>query len=95
MPAIVTNPNTVNGFTAMESPVSPSSDDMMSPLDSPEYHPTDFAKTPLEEFYEKVEKCRAMTPNGAFTMFKDATELVNHEALDTAFELVKRSRLFE
>ena len=89
MPAIVTNPNAVSELTALESPVSPSSEDM-SPLDSPEYHPTDFAKTPLEEFYEKVEKCRAMTPNGAFTMFKDATELEHHEALEAAFELVER-----
>ncbi|CAG8608929.1 11064_t:CDS:2 [Paraglomus brasilianum] len=89
MPAIVTNPNAVSELTALESPVSPSSEDM-SPLDSPEYHPTDCPKTPLEEFYERVEKCRAMTPNGAFTMFKDATELEHHEALEAAFELVER-----
>ncbi|CAG8558902.1 2528_t:CDS:2 [Paraglomus occultum] len=98
MPAIATNANTANntgnGTPALESPVSPVSDEM-SPLDSPEYHPTDFSKTPLEEFHERVEKCRAMTPNEAFTLFKDATELEHHEALDTAFELVKRSRLFE
>lgn len=57
-------------------------------LHSPEILTPETPDTPLQKFYDKVETCKALVPNNAFTLFKDSQELRGNMIVNREFELL-------
>lgn len=57
-------------------------------LHSPETLASVTPDTLLQKFYDKVESCKALVPNSAFTLFKDSRELRENMIVNREFELL-------
>ncbi|GBB83650.1 hypothetical protein RclHR1_10350006 [Rhizophagus clarus] len=44
--------------------------------------------TPLQKFFDRVEACKALVPNNAFTLFKHSQELRENKMVNREFELL-------
>ncbi|GES78046.1 DUF2183 domain-containing protein [Rhizophagus clarus] len=67
------------------APLQTDTDEM--PL-SPESLTPATPDTPLQKFFDRVEACKALVPNNAFTLFKHSQELRENKMVNREFELL-------